>query len=365
MTTTEDLRRTLVENADLAPDPLGLIEAAREGAARVQRRRRLFAASGVAAVVVLALVATALVRPDIRTVPPAEKPPYRPPMHLTVSVAAGSPYRVLAEGSNGPYQFLMVRLRDIARGGAMVAIADPGVFDAAALLAGERITIGGHPAYYTPVQPFPDSFGPGPSGEPTTGLQKWPAAGWRDASGAWVILWEADREELIRVGENLRFGPPRAMRTAFLLGATPGLRYEFGKRSFIDDFGAEVGLVREGTPPRRPDLDKLSSEGLGNLEVTVRVDTYDDSGDRTETPEPVGGHAAWFVESLNPKELFNVNGRVLRYRTLVVQTAPTCFVKFSTTYADDHSREELLRIAQAARYADCTKPDTWFEIRVR
>ncbi len=28
-----------------------------------------------------------------------------------------------------------------------------------------------------------------------------------------------------------------------------------------------------------------------------------------------------------------------------------------------HSREELLRIAQAARYADCTKPDTWFDVR--
>jgi hypothetical protein len=326
MTTTEDLRRTLADNASRAPEGVGLAAAVVAGAARVRRRRR-FGAAGAAALVTLALGAGfALVRPGQATSPAPPMP--TPRFHQTVELAPGGTYMITHRESDGRNQFVRVRLAAYTHD-ALIRVAEPGTYDARDLLAAERITVAGHPAYY----------------RARDGI-----VGWPDSSDAWVLVSSAaSGEELLRFAEHVRTTPPRPMRAPVrFTEVPPTLRLATASvdLSTIPPY-AGVGFDRAGedVPRSWPSLDGQ----VLNVWIYPRT-TYTDFSYLYSDGPPVtvARHEARYSES--------AAGAILTLRT------DTCMVRYIATDRALLPFEVLRRIADTARYADCTRPETWFNL---
>jgi len=296
MTDIRELRQVLDAQAELAPDGTGVIEAARAGAVRFRRRRRVRYAAGAAVVAAVLAVVPAAVARIGGTGPPPAAPAARPPFQLTLDLAPESGYRKLSYGVVGVVQYLVARASngDMTNFGAGVALYDPGTFDASALLRGEKITVRGHPAYYVPdflvgkdiKLPGEDSKGtpsstPGPSdgsrrlvrpGDLEMVDVRMPVIGWQEPSGAWVVVYQGrDKVGLARVAESVRVGDARPLKAPFRLGHVPaGLPGTVGRVSdsnpAMSSFG--VGFGATGTPTL---LDLVAPSFADNPPLTIGV----------------------------------------------------------------------------------------------
>jgi hypothetical protein len=362
MNSVEELRRSLTDHAAGAPGPDGIVEAARAGAVRVRRRRRVLGAAGVAALVVSAIAVASVVRP-VRA-PVADPPPYRSPVQLTVHLAPDSGFFRLHEGSNGAYQYMIVRPVDpSASPGATVIVADPGTVDPAPFLQGEKLTVDGHPAYFTPNFPVESQGAVISGGTPSTATVSVPALGWPDASGAWLMMFSGGREDLVAVAEAVRLGPPRSMRAAIRLGHLPaGLRYEYAGISGPEE-NATFAFQATDTPLGRPRLALVAhgpSAPLLNIAIEGASAHRDGetawiAGLPGATQLRVAGHDAWYATYEN----LDTPGEDTA--TLIVRTA-TCYLRLDAREAARIPLAELTRVVEGAELADCANKATWFDV---
>jgi hypothetical protein len=367
MNTVDDLRRSLADHASTAPAADGIVEAALVAAARVRRRRRGLGAAGATVLVACAIAATVIVRPGgAPTVNPpphastSAATPYRPAVQLTVDLAPDSGFYRLSEGSNGAYQYMIVRPTVLTAGaGATVVVADPGTVDPATFLQGERLTVAGHPAYYTEKLRLESGSRVGPGG-PVTPVEV-AAIGWPDASGAWVILFRSERAELIDVAEHIRLGPPRSMRAAIRLGYLPaGLRYEYAGISGPEE-NATLVFQSEDAPLGRPPFNTVMfASPVNPLNISIQhADPHRDAEIAWLAQLPgatqlrVAGHDAWSARYGNPHPIGT--------STLIVRT-PTCYLRLDAWNSAQIQLAELTRIVEGAQLADCTDKSTWFNI---
>ncbi|WP_433203899.1 hypothetical protein ACQP00_34960 [Dactylosporangium sp. CS-047395] len=364
MSDIQQLRRTLVEHEDLAPYGAGLIEAAQAGAARVRRRRRV----GYTAAVALATAAVLGGAPTLIGGPSAPvgasaAPHYRDAMQATLGIADGSGYKAFFHGVVGSTQYAVARpVADPNQFGGTVLVHDPGTYDGRRLLAGARVTVHGHPAYFVAdlgLATGASDAGP-PVSWPKTTPQPVPAVGWQDASGVWVVVY-ADgplsdpRSTLLRVAAAVTLGPPADVRVPFQLGYVPaGLRPTLAELDHYDTQAALVGLGG------RPSWDSLWPPSGVNTKfpVGIQVLPRSDYVDYPEAGRPpttqIAGHDVWYYT--DPRTA----GRVfLAQGSNMVVHFGQCYMSIFVADRAQVPYPELTRMVTDMRFADCHDPATW------
>ncbi len=135
-----ELRQTLVDHEDLAAGGGAVVEAAKRGAARIRRRRRVGYTAGVALAAAVALLAPAVVTHLGWTgtrAGPAGGNGYRGALQMTVDVDSGTGYHVITYGVVGRTQYLIARRGSGGNPQQMsVVVHDPGTYDGSRLLNG-------------------------------------------------------------------------------------------------------------------------------------------------------------------------------------------------------------------------------------
>ena len=225
MSDLQELSQVLADHEQLAPDPAGLVEAARAGAARIRRRRVAYTAV-TTAVAVLAVIVVSVVL--VKPAPPPDRPPVVAnrvvpvKMQITVDLAPDPDLTKLAWGRNGNTQHLSVRVLGMFDN--EITVHDPGTYDPAPLTHGEPVTVQGHSAYY--IEGLPVTWVRRTAlSSPSATTTPVPAVGWRDGSGAWVVIYQKsgpkDRSSLLRLAEAVRLGSPHGLRAPFHLSYLP------------------------------------------------------------------------------------------------------------------------------------------------
>jgi hypothetical protein len=338
MRTLDDLRRSFEQHADLAGEPRGLVQAAREGAVRIRRRRRMVRAGVSAAVLAVLVVAVPVVANRTlaeKQVPAA--PAERRFGQVTVELDVPG-LTVEAVTSSATRQYLIVGPAN-GQSGAEVIVFDPGAYTARSQPGIESITVAGRDAWFQPAipiggltdRPTDDAFGP--------------AVGWVDRSGVQVVVYmraeldvqnglDVQRTELLRVAEGLRIGPPRDVTVPFRLGWVPAGLEIAGITATPDAVGATGSVTL-----RRGNIDVV--------DVAVgapgsQPGTFDGL---EQTPLTVAGRPAVLVDFKQRRRLV-----VLEYGTcgVAVETADK-----QTTTAD------LVRVLETLTVGDCTDRSTW------
>ena len=374
----ELLLRTLEDQAGAAPDGTGFVEAARTRAARIRTRRRVFAAAAMVTLAVgAAIVPDAISRLLPTGSPPATSPTPRGPFQLTVDVAANSGYRAVAYGVVGSRQHftLMRSSADSREWGTRVVVHDPGTFDATPFQRGEKVTVRGHPAYYLPDLLVGVVVGTVlPPIEPTRREEmRRPAIGWPEPSGAWVIVYldmpttsvsgaavpgASEKAQLLRVADIVRIGTPRDLQAPFRLGyIPPGLA---GRAARVLDYRPGDGLtvsVDLGPHPSAIDM-YAGAEGQSDqpLRVYMRpLGTFDDDVIRTLGPPEarIAGYDTWYNTEGTP------GWQVAPGTGHVMAIVGRCWLEVSSSDVTQIPYEELKRVVEGARFADCTQPGTW------
>nr|WP_221379156.1 hypothetical protein [Actinoplanes polyasparticus] len=311
MTSLDELRRTLEQRADLAPDAVGLVEQARAGAVRLRRRNRFRA---VAAAVVAVAVAVGV--PYAARLNPSEPAPnpagpmtyYREPFQLTLDLAPGPVYFTLTHGTQGRTQFLVARPIGTPKddSGGTIAAHDPGTFDPTRLRRGERVTVHGHPAFYVqnldPPAPS-EPAGTNASG-PDSSYRIGAAVGWQDPSGAWVTVSDgASRAAMLRLAESVRLTSPRTARAPVRFGWVPldlPVTYTESRDVAAHGVSANIGFGGPAEPSGQPSspffampydtplsVSVLPMEGI----MTAWGEDYADRPMRV-----IAGHRTWYIE---------------------------------------------------------------------
>jgi hypothetical protein len=383
----ELLRRTLVEQAGAAPDGSGFVEAARAGVARIRTRRRVLAAGAAVTLAVgAAIVPGAISRLLPSDTSPAASVTPRGPFQLTVDVVANSGYWKLRHGALGTRQHLSLRA-PVGRDERVrtwplveVVVHDPGTFDAAPFLSGEKVTVRGHPAYYVTDLLVGVSIGGGmaPINPDRPEDIRRPAIGWPDRSGAWVIVyldksedgigsvqWD-DKADLLRVAGVLRIGNPRDMRASFYLGYLPPAvagqpasvtSNNNSNRNLAAD-GTSSVAVKVGLQPSKIDMYTLGRGVFGEL-LSVEMGPLGDMSDPS-------------IQVLGPPEV-----RIARFEGWFRTDPPAgqvatnkrsgsltlsdgrCLLYVSSSDLTKIPYEELKRVVEGAQFADCTQQSTW------
>jgi hypothetical protein len=319
MTTVNELREVLEQRAGV-PDPTGIIEGARTRVAHVRRRRRLTVAAALVAVAAVALPVTLV---QLRT-PDTPHAAYREPTEITVSVQPDPRFFVLSRQVDTTGQVLTVRHRDTADKdwGGVITVHDPGTYDPDWLASAEEITVRGRPAHLL-----------------ATGAS---VIGWREASGAWVVVSEAQSvQALRRLADSVRVGPPRTITSPVQFGSVPdGLRLD--SVTVSDDpvsLPAQVSFaaVQSGDPI----LNATVHSGRAWAELTGTAPQW----------TTIGDHRAWRVPEDSP--LFS-----RRSGAHVLIETPKCGVDVSFQ-PEQLSFEEVERVVTGMTIADCTDPATW------
>lgn len=355
MTTIEDLRETFDNHAG-GPVETGLIEAARTGAARIRRRRRIAGTAAAAVLVAAVAVVVPLSAARLRAEPqPAAPAPYRAPDESTLTVAGTPGFFVLNHGIDATRQFLVVRGSgpEITDFGGTVTVHDPGSFDPAVLLAGERVTVAGHPAFHVE-----DLAGAVPGPMTVTGSLR-PGVGWQDASGAWIVVSDArNREALVRLGATVRLGPPRKITAPVRFEHRPGglpVSYvsnnDAGNAPGGYQFSSTVGFS-----PARPPF--ATDDRVSGLPVSVLA-VPKTSRSWTELlvePGPdwrtIGGHRTRFL----PNSQRQGPGAHL------LIDAGTCGVLLEVADLARTGYDEIVRTVEGMTIADCTDTTTWLPV---
>lgn len=373
MTDLDDLRRTLERHADLAPDGMGIVAAARADVARYRRRRRLATLAGVAAVAVAAAAAVPVVvtSVDRGLVTPAISPTraYRQPLQLTVDLDPASAYFRLDYGTVGNVQHVTVRSR--AGGsdwGAEVAVFDPGRFDASRFQHGEPVVVRGRKASYVTdfllgraTQP---RTVPAPGQSPRMVMSsdlpmqladvRTSAVGWQDPSGAWVIVYRsANRDNLLRVAEAVRLDTPGQVVAPYRLSYLP------------DDLPVTFALVRNhdpsltnsvvafgGTPTDLAQAARGPDDASLTIQVLNRTE-YVDSHTSTPGQAQIAGHDSWYFTNSSSGWGVVDGGAILAVNT------DRCQLILSVRDRVRYPYETLKRIVEGADIRDCTNPTTW------
>lgn len=207
MTTLDDLRDTFDAYAGNGLDVDQTLATAQAGATRIRRRRRTVAAcvaAAVLAVVAVTPVAVARLRTDGAAPQPAATPSYRKSSQLTVSLAAGTPYFVMSQGTDGHQQDLIVRrLTPLDGSGGSIFVHDPGSYDGTAFAHGSKAVVSGHPVTVVDDLLFDPAYLP---------QERSPAVGWQDASGAWVVVTQTKTvAAALELAADVRLAAPRAV----------------------------------------------------------------------------------------------------------------------------------------------------------
>jgi hypothetical protein len=348
----QELRQTLADHEVLAPDSTGLLEAAQQGAGRVRRRRKMAYAAG-AAVALAAVVAVAptaagyIGRPTASDSAASATPAYRTPLQVTVNLDESAGRFKLEYGIVGGTQFIVVRSSNTAPGGSgTILVHDPGTFDSSSLENGEPITIGGHRAYFVPAME--------PGG--------WPAIGWQDPSGAWVIVAGIGRPEQVRAGltqiaEAVRLGEPRDALVPYQLGYVPR-RLPVTSLTISDYRPSETNVVTGFGG--QPTLDSLLPTAVSRdmplqIQVLPRSDYVDSHTPRTP-PTKIAGYDSWYITTQGDV-VPPPNGAIL------LVSVNNCSVQIQTGNRDQIPYQELKKLVERATFADCTDPGSWLPPR--
>lgn len=338
MTTTEDLRRTLADNASRAPDGLGLIDAARTGAARVRRRNRVVSVGAAAALTACALAAVAVLRPTGGNAPVTADAPASATLTNSVELARDSGWWARLIFSSDGVE--IVGARQVGQrpqdGDTTIKVFPANGFDPTELRRGDPITVGGHAAYRRA------GAGLGVAAHDEV-------IGWQDRSGRWVlVLGPRDNATLMSLAAAVRLVALRPVRAPVKLAAVPaGVRYD--GVVVISDADGPVGVVLAfyvaslDRPERRgvayvtvggPDA-RLSVADLAWFGVAIRID------DGTPAMDADTGTAITVTGFKTPNNC-TVRAYSLDPRGLVEAAG-------------------FIRMLNGARYADCTRPATWFD----
>lgn len=362
MNTLDDLRSSLDRHADRAPDAFGLVEAARSGAARIRRRRRIVRA-GVAAATVLIVAAgvPAVVRLRESGTAVAARAYHRTPSQTTLETVPGSGVAVDDLQSVGSVQFGYAR--SSARGSrglaARIQVYDPGSFDPTVLQRGRRLTVGGRAAWF--VTDY----------EPVTSPDRGPPVlGWQDRSGVWLLLVApagsypagtitADHSivaYLTDIAAGLRIGPARDIPMPYRLGWLPaGVRMQSANTSpTAIDARSQLALTSDREPPS---TGPASLAGIPDTAVAISTrpttskewpGNRDADGKKRTT---IAGHAAWSRTTSGKRPS----------REVAVEIG-TCGL---IIYVDETvvTFPELERLVGGITVADCGDPGTWGPVR--
>jgi hypothetical protein len=381
MTTVDELREVLEHRAGV-PDTAGMIEAAQTGAARVRRRRRITAATVAAGLAVVIAVGTPVALGRSRTADPlpAAPSPYRGPGDWTVRLEPDPDRFVLERRIEGAGQVLAVRYRDVANRdqAASVKVYDPGTYDSAWLESGERITVDGHPAFYTLTV---TSRPTGPATDPSVqrALKRSQqlegegvaVIGWQDRSGAWVTVGGTrSRAALQKLAEAVRLGPPQRTTSPVQFGRVPdGMRLGYiltedaTNGPEISSFTAGIGFTTQRSPaPLRPGF-ALPWDLDSDTALSVLVQPKSGTGwaelvdGRLAAPQwrTIAGHRAWYAPE--GTRAFSAGSG----DHLLVE-AGKCGVVITAAGSGRISYDELARTLAGMAFADCTDPSTWLPV---
>ncbi|WP_305786640.1 hypothetical protein [Symbioplanes lichenis] len=363
MTTTDELRRALDRGAGTASDGAGMADRVRAGAHRIRRRRRVTAVAVSASLVLAAGLAVT----RLRTEPPAPPaaPAYREPGRLTVRPAAGSK-SVWQQGFDGTMQWLMPSEDGTRRGDVVIRVFDPGSYDATALRKGERVSVGGQPAFwaYTPVEATNGLTG-------ARGTVMAATVGWQDGSGAWVTVADrkaADRTDglddpagvrkaLIEAAGQVRLGPPQGLGVPVHFPAVADdLPMTFA--DITRQRGNPIARLGFGAGPV-PDLSVGFARGPvpdDPLEVTVwtvgKVNWKELTGDPVNTT--VADRPARYYER-------NDHLGVPPGGSLLLIEAGTCGLEILVRDRTRITRADLETMLTGATVDDCTSTTSWTE----
>jgi hypothetical protein len=331
MTTLDDLRQVLEEDAVLAPDGAGFLQAAQLGAANVRRRRRLVTVTAAAALVAVIAVVTPIVvyREAGKPVTPAVSPSARKPGDLTLTVDSRIGIPVVEEVAADKLQILTLLSRDKDPFRVAVRAYDPDSPDIIPTAGpkAERTTVQGRRAEAW----ISDSYAR-------------PTLLWHHPSGIWIQISQltgaSDRARVAQVADAVRIGPPRRMSAPFRLGSLPaGLRME-GIDVIQDDVNGPTTTV-ELAPP---DPAEYPGSSIRILAFRRDPDWFSKLTHRTPTT-PVAGRSAWYDEN-----------DVMREGELVVDGG-SCWMLFGKT--SKYTVGQLRTIAAGTTFGDCTDQSTW------
>jgi hypothetical protein len=353
VTTLDDLRRTLEGHAALVPDATGLVEAARAGAVRIHRRRRITAIVTAAAIVVAAAVAVPVTwRLHATPVAPAVNGPHVPigrkaeEMTLGIDPGFRTPVVLRLAGLNSQ------RVKVEQRSGSKVVFSahvdayEPSVIS---MLSGlppdaivERITVAGHAADYV-TEPPPTRGGPVPD----------PFVQWTEPTGVYVRIAQesgtADGARLLALAAATHIGPARPLLMPFQIARIPA-----GEQVVSATLSSNPG---EETPAAL----SLSSSGNFNAQMLLiyaqdKIPIEQVAGGPMGGPTPVapiGGHRAWIAA----KPRFRGMSPSAESVDALVVDAGSYWAVFSSS--PDMSAEQVRQVASSTTFATFTDRSSW------
>jgi hypothetical protein len=376
MTDLDDVVHTIELSAARASDGAGMIERVQASAARIRRRRRMTAVAASAAVVLVAAAAIPVVT-HLRATPaqPAVTH-YRDADQLTVKPAEGSAFSWRA-GSYGALQW-MAPYRTSAQGdtccAAMVLVYDPGAYDPAELRKGEKVTAGGHEAWFGTTRITSFTEPPEIASDSTADVEV-PTLGWQDGSGAWVtvvngedgpphLLTKGDklRRQMYAIAADVRLTPPRDILVPMHFPAIPGnLPISFAYADVRED----DGTTDYKTGPQ-------AAVGFGGTTGVPSIYLGGASTSGSDAPLEIvartAGQAPWtdLLTNTIEREL-TAGGHPARYtRTpwaggqLLVEIG-TCGIEVRTKDPDRFTAEQLAAMFDGATFDACDSTATWTE----
>lgn len=346
MRTLDDLRRSFEQHADLAGDPRGLVQAARESAVRIRRRRRM-ARAGVSAAVVAVLAVTVpvvvhrnLAERPVPAAPPSPAPPVSPADRrfgqVTIDLDPAVGYHVedvqigttrqeMTAASARP-----LTAEDIDPG-VRVVVYDPGTHKPVSLPGTEPMTIAGRAAWFQPEYPIGGLGGFPPSDA------RGAAVGWADPSGAQVVIFRLPervirKAMLLEVAQGLRIGPPRDVTLPFQLGWVP----------------AGLAITEITVRPNREG--SIVTLRRGDVGVNLwALPTY-----RTTRGHDGPEFTALTVAG-RPAVAYEDDKR----RSITIPEFGTCGLMIETIDQKQTRKAELIRVLETLTVADCENKATW------
>jgi hypothetical protein len=339
--TVDDLRRTLQERADRAPDERGLIEEARAGAARIRRRRRVTAAAGTAAVVLVsALVVPFAVRHE-------SAPPIAPPAAPSASAAPAGPRR----GSDltvglAPGKGLSVRAYILGAGDQSLAVvrddkmkynlyvANPGTFERGPSKGSVRVRVGDRDGWYL-AQPAPRWMYKKPT---TEHIVNWET---RDGFGV-SFSSVSGKADLLATARAIRFVRPAPPSGPLQLGRVPDGLVPTSVEVFNDRKSGSIML----SPPVRTPPDDTGISLRADRAAPGWLTRWTRGKPPTHT---IAGHQAWY------EELPVSRGGAPQ--SMLVFTAGDCGINIQAT--GPTSFADLKRLVEEAKIGSCTSRDGW------
>lgn len=347
MTDVDELRRVLDRYAATVPDGAGVVEAAR---AIRRRRRRRRTVAGITAALALAAATPVVIGHLGRPAPgtPAlapSAPAYRQPMDMTVGLDPVRPEMRLEHGVWPHGQFIVVQSVPVA--GVPVGdvlVYDPGALDTKPFLAGEKVQVRGHAAYYV------RTFSGGTSGGD--------ALGWPDPSGAWAVVAGragAGADRLITLAEMVRLGVPGHAVTPYHLSyLPPGLEVtSVLVRDSARSQNLSVLALGGPSPTNLPEIRAATTRGAA---LTIEADPRSAGAGpgRGRANTQVAGHEARWYTAADPGEL-----RLTGDRGALLVTIGTCDLRLFVDDVNKHPLEELKRIVEGASVRHCGDGATW------